>query len=159
MSAWFFLNSSSLGNFPDLIVLRTDTASGLHFLFSNNASYLGFSMGSNTSWATIKPGDDPATLTNAWHHIAVTYNGQGATTNANFTVFIDGQVHAISTAGAYGSSGVQGTTIGEAADGGNSFKGQIDDVRLYNYALTAPQIRTVYNEGSAVRFGPLTGPP
>jgi len=37
--------------------------------------------------------------------------------------------------------------------------GQIDDVRVYNYALTTTQIRTLYNENSAVRFGPLTGSP
>ena len=35
--------------------------------------------------------------------------------------------------------------------------GLIDDVRVYNYALTPLQIKTVYNENSAVRFGPNTG--
>ena len=36
--------------------------------------------------------------------------------------------------------------------GGTSyFNGQIDDVRIYNYALTAEQIKTVYNNG-AVNF-------
>ena len=30
---------------------------------------------------------------------------------------------------------------------------------LSNYALTATQVRTLYNENSAVRFGPLTGSP
>ena len=33
------------------------------------------------------------------------------------------------------------------------FQGQIDDVRVYNYALTAEQVRQVMNEGSVVRFG------
>ncbi|KKU99193.1 MAG: hypothetical protein UY33_C0035G0016, partial [Candidatus Amesbacteria bacterium GW2011_GWA1_48_9] len=36
--------------------------------------------------------------------------------------------------------------------------GQIDDVKIFNYALTAQQVKTVYNEG-AVRFAPLTGSP
>ncbi len=39
------------------------------------------------------------------------------------------------------------------------YNGQIDDVRLYNYALPAAQVRTLYNGDSAVRFGPLAGPP
>ena len=33
------------------------------------------------------------------------------------------------------------------------FQGQIDDVRVYNYALTAEQVKQVMNEGSVVRFG------
>jgi hypothetical protein len=39
------------------------------------------------------------------------------------------------------------------------FKGQIDDVRIYNYALTPDQIKTLYNGGGALRFGPITGTP
>jgi hypothetical protein len=35
---------------------------------------------------------------------------------------------------------------------GYPFNGQIDDVRVYNYALTPLQIKTLYNDG-AVRFG------
>ena len=37
--------------------------------------------------------------------------------------------------------------------------GQIDDVRAYNYALTAGQILKVYNESAGVRFGPNVGSP
>jgi hypothetical protein len=36
---------------------------------------------------------------------------------------------------------------------GDFFNGQIDDVRIYNYALTPQQIKTVYT-GGAMRFGP-----
>ena len=46
--------------------------------------------------------------------------------------------------------------IGAAGDGTANeieFKGQIDDVRVYNYALTATQVQQVYNEGSAARYG------
>lgn len=39
------------------------------------------------------------------------------------------------------------------------FPGQIDDTTIYNYALTAGQIKTLYNQGSAVRYGPSTGNP
>ncbi|MCX6789152.1 MAG: LamG domain-containing protein [Candidatus Gribaldobacteria bacterium] len=37
--------------------------------------------------------------------------------------------------------------------------GIIDDVRIYNYALTATQVKTLYNQNSAVRFGPTEGLP
>jgi len=31
--------------------------------------------------------------------------------------------------------------------------GLIDDVRIYNYALSPEQVATVKNEGAAMRFG------
>jgi len=51
-------------------------------------------------------------------------------------------------------------TIGIYSGGLSSgFDGTIDDIRIYNYALTQQQINNVYNEGSAVRFGPSSGLP
>jgi hypothetical protein len=35
-----------------------------------------------------------------------------------------------------------------------NFQGQIDDVRLYRYALSPQEIQTVYSNGSTVRFSP-----
>ena len=42
---------------------------------------------------------------------------------------------------------------------GSYFQGQIDEVQIYNYALTDAQIKTLYNQNSAVQFAPITGPP
>lgn len=39
-----------------------------------------------------------------------------------------------------------------------NFNSQLDDVRVYNYALTPVQIKTLYNNG-AVYFGPVSGQP
>ena len=44
----------------------------------------------------------------------------------------------------FGNDGYTGTDFG--------FKGQIDDVRIYNYALTEKQVEDAYN-GGAVRYG------
>lgn len=38
------------------------------------------------------------------------------------------------------------------------YNGQMDDVKVFNYALTDAQVRDLYNAGS-VRFSPLTGAP
>ena len=37
-------------------------------------------------------------------------------------------------------------------------KGQIDDLKIFNYGLTANQVKTLYNSGAA-RFAPSTGAP
>jgi hypothetical protein len=39
------------------------------------------------------------------------------------------------------------------------FNGTIDDIHIYNYALTASQVKQEYNQGSAVGFGPAEGNP
>ena len=39
------------------------------------------------------------------------------------------------------------------------FTGKIDDVRIYNYALTGTQVKLLYNQNSGIRFGPSTGAP
>ena len=39
------------------------------------------------------------------------------------------------------------------------FPGQIDEVRIFNYALTSTQVKNLFNQGSAIRFGPATGSP
>lgn len=41
----------------------------------------------------------------------------------------------------------------------NYMDGQIDDVQVFSYPLTQVQIRNLYNQSAAVRFGPLTGAP
>jgi len=56
-------------------------------------------------------------------------------------------------------TGIDATSTDIGRYGGNYFDGTIDDVRIYNYALTPIQIDNVYNEGSAVRFGPSSGLP
>lgn len=39
------------------------------------------------------------------------------------------------------------------------YQGLIDEVKIYNYALTSQQIKMDYNQGSSVRFAPITGKP
>lgn len=38
------------------------------------------------------------------------------------------------------------------------FSGQIDDARVYNYALTPVQVKTLYN-GGAINYTPTSGAP
>jgi hypothetical protein len=43
-------------------------------------------------------------------------------------------------------------------DNASYYNGKMDDVRVYNYGLTATQIKSLYNDG-ATRYGPVTGAP
>ena len=78
--------------------------------------------------------------TTAWSHLAVTYDG------ATMTLFVNGaQVATVPAAGSIV------TTTGQLKIGGNSiwgewFNGLIDEVRVYNRALTAAQVQADMNQ-------------
>jgi hypothetical protein len=72
----------------------------------------------------------------AWHHVAVTRN---AATGA-MVLYVDGAQQATAT----GPTGTRGAPanlrVGSLQTGLNFFAGQIDELRLYNAALTAAQV-------------------
>jgi hypothetical protein len=84
-----------------------------------------------------------------WHHIAVV-----ADRDANATFYIDGQQkESIDISSDQGSlANADAFEIGRSRDQASYSNGQIDDVKIFNYALTPQQILTEYNQG-AVHFG------
>ncbi len=115
----------------------------------------GFPGASGYTTATVDDGN--------WHFIVATYDR-----SANMNIYIDGvldpqattdissEVGNISNSGNLiigdGNQGVTGASTLE-------FKGQLDDVKLYNYVLTPQQIQNDMNQGGAIRFGPSSGAP
>ncbi|PIZ96351.1 MAG: hypothetical protein COX79_05340 [Candidatus Levybacteria bacterium CG_4_10_14_0_2_um_filter_36_16] len=90
----------------------------------------------------------------SWHHVLITHSG----TTASY--YIDGKFVESKTVGSRTTTSTQNLLIGEEnATTTRGFNGQMDDVRIYNYALTVSQIKQLMNQGSAVRFGPSTGTP
>ena len=90
-------------------------------------------------------------LVNTWTHVVATYDG---TTRK---IYLNGNLSISDTPTAPNVTANQSLYFGSVG-GGAYFPGQIDDVRIYNYALTANQIKTLFNNGS-VNFGPSTGSP
>jgi hypothetical protein len=90
-----------------------------------------------------------------WHHVGFTFDGSTKKS------YIDGKYVGQQT-------GITGTLtssfsyrrIGRfGSDTGYYTNGQVDDARIYNYVLNEVQIRTLVNQGSAVRWGPSSGAP
>ncbi|HEY7375114.1 MAG TPA: LamG-like jellyroll fold domain-containing protein [Polyangia bacterium] len=75
-----------------------------------------------------------APSTGAWHHVAYTWNGSSAN-----NLYVDG-VAATPTATTHDSAGVTGAFIGATSAAADFFNGKVDDVRVYNVALTAAQV-------------------
>jgi hypothetical protein len=70
---------------------------------------------------------------NQWHHVAVVSN------NGAVTFYVDG----VASGTASGLPGWGWQFLGD--NGGNPFQGAIDEVLVYNRALTAQEVSTIYN--------------
>jgi hypothetical protein len=77
--------------------------------------------------------------TDQWYHLVGTYDGNTA------KIYIDGiEEGSISTSATINMP--NSWTIGSWDGGGNVHDGDLDDVRLYNRALTASEISQLYNK-------------
>lgn len=78
-------------------------------------------------------------LPDTWYHVVCAYDGSSA------KMYLDGVLDEQINA----SSGLVATDtevrIGQNMTGGESFKGYVDDLRLYNQALTQTEITNLYN--------------
>ena len=86
---------------------------------------------------------------NVWHHIIWSDN------NGSYKLYIDG---ALDISGTYVKNiktldNARISSWSALSGTGGYFQGQIDDVRIYNYALTKEQIFNVMNGGASLKFG------
>lgn len=124
---------------------------------SNRRSYLLGITGNKPYFVLTSDGTNGASLTgnttislNTWYHIAATYDG------SNMTLYVNGKYDGSK---AY-ANGIYDSTdpllIGDGDAGSWYFNGAIDEAKLYNYALTADEIKTEYNRGSSLVLGALS---
>ena len=96
---------------------------------------------------------------NQWYHVAATWDGESGI----MKLYINGQlasqtVTAVRPFGDLIPGDSPGVGIGNLNDGQNNFPftGDIDEISLYNRALSAAEIQAIYNAGSAGKCaGPL----
>ena len=87
---------------------------------------------------------------NTWVHVAATYDG------ANFNLYTNGTLAATGT-GLLGAANAADLQIG-GVDGGADFQGALDEITLYNRALTAAEVQDIYSAGKLGKCG-ITTPP
>lgn len=85
-----------------------------------------------------------------WYHACFTYDG--SSTPSGVTFYLNGEVQATSTQYNSLSASIlnnKTVTIGSRSSGTLPFTGKIDEVRIYNRALTGSEIRSLYDQGNA----------
>ena len=124
--------------------------------FVNSVAVFGFSSPSESrvrfhlqNAAPEVTGTNPLAL-NEWHHVAATWDG------ASIKVYVNGVKEGeVASSATLPSDLGASTAIGAWLGGGNSFfTGSIDEVEIFNRALSAAEIRAIFEAGSAGKRKP-----
>lgn len=159
IAGWVKLTNVATAN--QFVFWNGNTASpwGGWGLAINRSSVLGCDVGEICLWVSQNSGSNfdyvevPHNLTvnDKWYHIAATWNNSTKTA----TYYVDGTPIGSATSSyavVMGSS--PNTYAGRGASAGY-FNGAMDEVRVYNYALSAAEISALYNNSQATSFNPI----
>jgi hypothetical protein len=158
-------NSTSLNITSDLSIstwvkatnFATTTSQWLVYKDSGSAGYaFGFASTTNKLVLRVDGANYESSATyslasSTWHHL-------GATLSGTSTVFyVDGQVLGSTVNAANAPPADASSTILRIGSNNTTyFSGTLDEVKIYNYARTAGEMRTDYNQGSAVSLGKVS---
>lgn len=150
--AWVQVTSNPNGNYTCVVSkFATDNKQyrlGIYGTGSNAWRIHGQVAAASDDCANVDnaPGKTTNLGINAWHHIAMVYN------DTDVRIYLDGQADNPSdtpvskTDGICNGSG--GFTIGaESAAGGNNFNGLIDEVAVFDRALSSTEVAAIYANG------------
>ena len=86
----------------------------------------------------------------SWYHIAFTFDG------ANTKVYVGGNLeNTWGFAGTHWKRFSPGVYFGAHSAGGNAFDGKLDDIRIYDYALSATNIASLSSATGEPAPGPV----
>ena len=149
-SAWINLDSYTT-NYPYIANLKTNVTGGFAIFLSNNQSggYAGVNIGSTDSNITTgkTTGDISSTFLTSWNHIAIIYNGSGANTLSNYSIYVNGSSVTLTTTGSF-STITNVNNLGRLGSGSFYFDGKMDELGIWNTALTSTQVQSIYNATS-----------
>src|SRR3990170_2844148 len=119
----------------------------------SNDPYLAISNGSSTFAYTTSN----ILSTGVWNHWVMVYDGTLSGNSNRLKFYLNGVQQHLSFSGtipATSGSNANSVRIGNEESCANcAFDGQIDGAKIYNFALTADQIKILYNQGQAAVFG------
>jgi hypothetical protein len=134
---------------------------GWHFLLDGTNGLAFVVNYSTTNLARFSAANAIGTTFGVWKHVVLTWTGSATATDAK--IYVDGsEVSYGTTTNAVGSRANDGAStfyIGNSSTLDRTFDGVLDDVRVYNYALTSSQVQALYQSGGAVVPTGLTATP
>ncbi len=150
VALWFNSNSALNDSSPRKDFLYWQNGSRPHLTFNRSGT------GEIGLWPNIgEDFDGPLTATRSWaagtwYHIAGTFDG------ASFKIYVNGNLeNVVNHPGTHGDA--SGLLIGCRTNQRNYFDGKIDDVRLYDTALTQEAIKLAMRGDTRLAWGPSPG--
>ena len=117
-------------------------------LWFNTSNQLLAYFGDGTNYVNVR-----APLDTNWHYVAATYN------NATAKLYVDGTLHAQTSSSIHLTSNTLPLNMGRANGNSSFFGGLLDEVAVYNTALSAERIQAHYETGRAIDSTPPVGQP
>ncbi|TSC88006.1 MAG: Uncharacterized protein G01um10145_955, partial [Microgenomates group bacterium Gr01-1014_5] len=155
----------SMGHVPNLIGKGTNNSYSYRLMLTNNyigaGSRAGIDWGINVAYSNAQTewdcGVGATDCASVWTHAVGTYDSVSQTAR----LYINGVLVSTATGVAAPTTNANPVELGRSLYDSSYwyFTGLMDDARIYSYALTATQVKTLYNEGFVYRVGPNTGAP
>lgn len=147
ISAW--VKTSSTGSFQ-----------GIYAAGSTNADYWTMQLNA-TNRILLRDDNGPvftpsisSISTGSFQHVAIVKDGD---VGNNATFYINGVADRVTAVGALSNSGTKGIGF-RTENNSDYFQGEIDDVRLYDRALSGAEILEIYQAGGGGGYGTCTNP-
>jgi len=146
ISAW--INTNSLSSTQTIFQYGANS-NGARFGFSIDTSGKPFVEYYNRDVTT----SSSHISANTWYHLVVTYNGNAIETATNTQIYVNGSAVSMTTSGAQtGSANTTDSNYGIGYDRLNTrqyFSGKLDQVRIFQKALSSSEVSTLYTETAA----------
>ncbi len=165
-SAWVNLNSYSPA-FPGICRIKTDQSKGFIIFLSQNSPYQGINIGSISGFMRAKTvGNIGGDFIGTWKHICVTFDGVDRTNTSSYKIYVDGSSVDLTTTGPFSDSPNANFLGNATTNSATYFNGNIDEVGIFNTALTDAEISSIYNATAVIEgvnktadLSQLTTPP
>lgn len=130
-----------------IIVSKMSASPSWYFGFVDVGSPLIYFVHDNSAGTAVTADISSIHKTGVWEHWVVVYNGPQSTAS----IYLNGVEITNSDPGGLGTvrSNSDPVRIGVLSPGAYHFDGSLDDVRLYNRALSASEVKQLYNLGAA----------
>jgi len=139
---WDSPGGGSIGH-PGDIFIGNDEGPGWRrkWFFALGGGYLNFHINSPSIGPRFFPRAPFSPIVGQWYHLAVTRNGN------TYTIFVDGQPAATATESHAVPNANAPLTIGQA-EGLGYMNGRLDEITIYNRALSQEELQAIYEADS-----------
>jgi hypothetical protein len=144
VSAWFKLTGTASGDGQGIVSKRDDGGSGgfdwAMYVRSGDGSHTGSNYVRFTSWAAGDVWAGPnAVVSNEWVYVVAVVDASNAG-----RVYINGLENAVDSSWGFGPNAAAQILLGKGTPTTSLLPGQLDDVKIYNYALSDLDVAVMY---------------